>query len=124
MKRARLLLPVLVTRAPIVAMHVPAAGNADCEAAPGFVKEIPAGYRDWKPISVAPEEGDLHRFAAVLGNDTAIRAYRSAKLPFPDGTIIAALRYQLIRQRAPIEDRQFEVEFPDPGSEAFSFTFG
>jgi hypothetical protein len=32
--------------------------------------------------------------------------------------------HQLIRQPGPIRDRQFEIEFPDAGVEAFSFTFG
>lgn len=32
--------------------------------------------------------------------------------------------YQLIRQANPISDREFEIEFLDPGVEAFSFTFG
>jgi thiol-disulfide isomerase/thioredoxin len=32
--------------------------------------------------------------------------------------------YQLIRQRQSIVDRRFEIEFFDPGVEAFSFTFG
>ena len=32
--------------------------------------------------------------------------------------------YQLIRQQKPIVDRQFEIEFFDPGVEAFAFTFG
>ena len=32
--------------------------------------------------------------------------------------------YQLIRQPKPIDDRQFEIQFLDPGIEAFSFTFG
>jgi Thioredoxin like C-terminal domain len=32
--------------------------------------------------------------------------------------------YQLIRQPKPIVDRQFEIQFLDPGIEAFSFTFG
>jgi hypothetical protein len=32
--------------------------------------------------------------------------------------------YQLIRQPAPIVDRQFEIEFLDPGVEVFVFTFG
>src|SRR5262249_11061099 len=31
--------------------------------------------------------------------------------------------YQLIRQPAPIDDRQFEIQFLDPGVEAFAFTF-
>jgi hypothetical protein len=55
---------------------------------------MPAGYRDWQVISVAHEEGDLHSFAVVLGNDVAIKAYREGKLPFPEGTIIAALHYK------------------------------
>jgi hypothetical protein len=32
--------------------------------------------------------------------------------------------YQLIRQQKPIVERKFEIEFLDPGAEAFSFTFG
>ena len=32
--------------------------------------------------------------------------------------------YQLIRQPSTIGDRQFEIEFLDPGVQAFSFTFG
>src|SRR5262245_11434019 len=30
------------------------------EAAPIFVTKIPPGYRDWKVVSVAHEEGDLN----------------------------------------------------------------
>jgi thiol-disulfide isomerase/thioredoxin len=32
--------------------------------------------------------------------------------------------YQLIRQKGPIEDRTFDIEFLDPGVQAFAFTFG
>ena len=32
--------------------------------------------------------------------------------------------YQLIRQKGPIADRTFEIEFADPGVRAYSFTFG
>src|SRR6202789_188245 len=58
-----------------------------------YMTQIPPGYRDWRLISVAHEEGNLHSFAAMLGNDTAIKAYREKTLPYPDGTIIAALHY-------------------------------
>ena len=68
-------------------------GQAKKEAAPVFVDKIPQGYRDWKLISVAHEEGNLNSFAAVLGNDIAIKAYREGRVPFPDGAIIAALHY-------------------------------
>ena len=40
------------------------------------------------------------------------------------GTVAEQRVYQLIRQPQPIADRQFEIEFLDPGVEAFSFTFG
>ena len=68
--------------------------TAGDEASPIFVEKIPPGYRDWRLISVAHEEGNLNSFAAVLGNDVAIKAYREEKVPFPDGTIIAALHWR------------------------------
>ena len=42
---------------------------------------------------MAHEAGNLNSLGAILGNDVAIKAYREGKLPFPDGTIIAALHY-------------------------------
>jgi hypothetical protein len=66
------------------------------EAASTFITKIPAGYRDWKLVSVAHEEANLNSFAAVLGNDVAIKAYREGNLPFPDGAIIAALHYRFV----------------------------
>jgi thiol-disulfide isomerase/thioredoxin len=41
-----------------------------------------------------------------------------------NGTVAEQRLYQLIRQPKPIADRQFEIEFLDPGVEAFAFTFG
>jgi hypothetical protein len=77
-----------------VAAHVsPASGQANGEATPIFVTKIPRGYRDWRFISVAREEGTLDDIRAILGNDIAIRAYREGKLPFPDGTMIARLAW-------------------------------
>jgi hypothetical protein len=44
----------------------------------------------------------------------------------PDGT--AEVRehrlYQLIRQKGNIADRTFEIQFLDPGVQAYVFTFG
>jgi thiol-disulfide isomerase/thioredoxin len=40
------------------------------------------------------------------------------------GVLTEPRMYQLIRQSKPIADRQFEIEFLDPGIEAYSFTFG
>jgi thiol-disulfide isomerase/thioredoxin len=41
-----------------------------------------------------------------------------------NGTVTEQRMYQLIRQPKPIGDRTFEIEFLDPGVEAFAFTFG
>ena len=32
--------------------------------------------------------------------------------------------FQMIRQKGAVEDRTFQIEFLDPGVEAFAFTFG
>lgn len=40
------------------------------------------------------------------------------------GTVSEQRMYQLIRQPKPISDRHFEIEFFDPGVEAYAFTFG
>jgi Thioredoxin like C-terminal domain len=41
-----------------------------------------------------------------------------------NGTITEHRLYQLIRQKGAIMDRTFEIEFLDPGAQAFAFTFG
>ena len=53
--------------------------------------------------------GDAH------GTDVDERGY---------GTVTGQRLYQLIRQPKPIADRLFEIEFLDPGVEAYVFTFG
>jgi hypothetical protein len=88
-----LLLVVVVTLAGLVAFTTPGSLHADDSPSPVFVTKIPPGYRDWKLISVSHEAGNLNSIGAVLGNDVAIKAYREGKLPYPDGTIIAALHY-------------------------------
>jgi Cytochrome P460 len=77
----------------VVACMAPASGQADGEAAPIYGVKLPPGYRDWRLISVAHEEGKLNDLRAILGNDVAIKASREGKLPYPDGTIIARLAW-------------------------------
>ncbi len=93
MKKIWFSLVALAAVAGVVAAAAPASVHADEQAAPVFVKTIPAGYRDWKLISVAHEAGDLNDLRAILGNDVAIKAYRDGRLPFPDGAIIARLAW-------------------------------
>src|ERR1700730_14797682 len=93
MRQIAFLLVAVAMVAGIVAYMPPASGQTHGETAPIFVTKIPPGYRDWRLISVAHEEGNLNSLGAVLGNDLAIKAYRNGTLPFPDGAIIAALHY-------------------------------
>jgi hypothetical protein len=79
---------------------------------------------------------DLHLVMgpAARGTSVRFRVVIDGKPPGPahgididdqgNGTATEQRLYQLIRQLKPITDRQFEIEFLDPGVEAFAFTFG
>jgi cytochrome c biogenesis protein CcdA/thiol-disulfide isomerase/thioredoxin len=41
-----------------------------------------------------------------------------------EGTVREQRLYQLVRQKGKVEDRTFQIEFLDPGVQAFAFTFG
>lgn len=86
MKQITFLLLAVATVTATVAFTAHASRYTD-EAAPIFVTEIPRGYREWRLVSVAHEEGNLNDIRAILGNDEAIKAYREERLPFPEGTI-------------------------------------
>jgi hypothetical protein len=73
-----------------------APGHAEDEASPIFGGKLPAGYRDWRLVSVAHEAGSLDDLRAILGNDLAIKAYREGKLPFPDGAIIVRIAWSYV----------------------------
>jgi len=94
MKRYTLFAIAIATMAGVTAFIAPVPGKADQESAAPYVTEMPQGYRDWRWVSSAHEAGKLNSIGAVLGNDVAIKAYREKTIPFPDGTIIAALHYQ------------------------------
>jgi len=94
MRQIAFLLVGIAMVAGIVAYMLPAFGQTHGETAPIFVTKIPLGYRDFRLISVAHEEGNLNSLGAVLGNDVAIKAYREGTLPYPNGTIIVALHYR------------------------------
>jgi hypothetical protein len=94
MKRIAFWLVALFTVVGIVASSSPTSGGDDGRAVPIFGIKIFPGYRDWRLISVAREEGSLNDIRAILGNDVAIKAYREDKLPFPDGTVIARVAWK------------------------------
>lgn len=79
---------------------------------------------------------DLHLVlgAAADGKPVRFRVLIDGKPPLSDhgvdvdaqgnGSINGQRLYQLIRQTSPVTDRLFEIEFLDPGAQAFAFTFG
>ena len=90
------LLVAVVTLVCVVAAQTPPPQPAvDAAAAAIEAGKLPPGYRDWRLISVAREEGELDDIRAVLGNDAAIKTYRDSGSPthYPDGTIIARLAW-------------------------------
>jgi hypothetical protein len=94
MRRSALLLVSVVALAGVLVGMGSSSREADEDAASISAGKLPPAYRDWRLISVAHEEGDFKSFAAVLGNDVAIKAFREGRLPFPDGIIIAALHWR------------------------------
>jgi len=93
MRRVAVLSISVAIVAGAIAVVAPRAGRADQEIS---VTQIPAGYRDWRLVSVAHEEGNLNDLRAILGNDVAIKAYREGKLPFPDGAVIARIAWAYV----------------------------
>ena len=60
-----------------IAYIAPAFGEAEGEASPIYGVRIPAGYRDWRLISVNHlAGGSLKQVRAQLGNDIAVKAFR------------------------------------------------
>jgi len=105
-----------VTRSTAQKTDQPQAGS---EGSPIYGVTIPAGYRDWHLISVkrlTGAGGKLKQLRAQLGNDIAIKAYREGKLPFPDGSIIAALHWNEASSDA--DNKAIAEGFPGLGLES------
>src|SRR5687768_8426852 len=88
------LLAVVVALVCVVIANPPAPQPSGEAAAAISGGKLPPGYRDWRLISVAREEGDLDDIRAVLGNDPAIKGYREGSTSsYPDGTVIARIAW-------------------------------
>src|SRR5215467_7861033 len=114
MRRIAFALTAVAVLGGAAAYLAPASGQADGEAAPIYGIKIPAGYRDWRLISVNHlAGGTVKQVRAQLGNNIAIEAFQEGKLPFPDGAIIAALHWN----EAPSDenDKVLASGFPGAG---------
>jgi hypothetical protein len=92
MKRSfRLVVTVAMAACAAVSLSFPTC--AEDEASPIFGVKIQPGYRQWE--LVAPSHvPSFDEIRAILGNATAIKAYRDGSLPFPDGTVLAKLAWK------------------------------
>jgi hypothetical protein len=116
--------PVLVAAVAlfgVVAAQAPTSQPAEDAAAAIAGGRLPPGYRDWRLISVAREEGDLDDIRAILGNDAAIQAYRDDTRPFPDGTVIVRLAWSYDVSE---ENKKNGVQFMVKDSKKYASTGG
>jgi hypothetical protein len=119
MKRTIFALAAVGVLAGAAATTAPGSGQSDGEAAPIYGIKIPDGYRDWRLISVkrlTGAAGKLKQLRAELGNDLAIKAYRAGTLPFPDGSIIAALHWN--EASSDSDNKDLAEGFPGLGLES------
>jgi len=68
--------------------------------------------------------GTSVRFRVAIDGQTAAAVHGVDVDEQGNGTVTEQRLYQLVRQPKPVVDRRFEIEFLDPGVEAFAFTFG
>jgi thiol-disulfide isomerase/thioredoxin len=80
--------------------------------------------RDLHLVMGPATRGTSVRFRVLIDGKPPGAAHGSDIDGQGNGTVTELQLYQLIRQPQHINDRQFEIEFLDPGAEAFVFTFG
>jgi hypothetical protein len=80
--------------------------------------------RDLNLVMGPPATDKPVRFTVLLDGEPPGPAHGVDIDGHGNGTAEYQRMYQLIRQPEPIRDRKFAITFPDPGVEAFVFTFG
>ena len=80
--------------------------------------------RDLNLVMGPATPGTSLRFSVAIDGQPPGEAHGSDTDGDGNGTLSQQRVYQLIRQRGPITDRTFEITFPDPGAQAYCFTFG
>ena len=80
--------------------------------------------RDLNLVMGPTAEGKPVRFRVLIDGRIPGVAHGTDLDEQGNGTVAEARMYQLIRQPGRVADRQFEIQFLDPGVEVFVFTFG
>jgi thiol-disulfide isomerase/thioredoxin len=99
------------------------AENAMLQAASGKIT-FRFHARDLHMVLGPGKNGKPVRFKVKLDGTAPGNEHGSDSATDGTGEIREPRLYQLIRQKGQVEDRTFEIEFIDPGVQAFSFTFG
>jgi hypothetical protein len=102
--------------------HAGAESNT-LESAPGKIV-FRFHSRDLHMVLGPPKNGSLVRFRVTLDGAPPGDDHGSDSGADGTGELRQPRMYQLIRQKGPVQDRTFEIDFLDPGVQAFSFTFG
>ncbi len=126
MRRHASTIVVLLAAAGILFPAFPAALAADIVAAPTGVT-IPKGYRYWQVVAPSQRD-DKDEIRVILGNNTAMKAVRAKRLPFPDGAILAKLAWK--RAKSAEFDKTFvpgepqRIEFMVKNAKKYAATGG
>jgi thiol-disulfide isomerase/thioredoxin len=80
--------------------------------------------RDLNLVMGPPKDKSAVPFRVTIDGEPPRNAHGIDVDEEGNGTVTEQRMYQLIRQPKPIFDRQFEIEFLEPGVEALVFTFG
>jgi thiol-disulfide isomerase/thioredoxin len=80
--------------------------------------------RDLHMVLTPTKDGKPVRFKVMLDGTSPGDNHGVDSAADGTGQVREPRLYQLIRQKGRIEDRNFEIEFLDPGVRAFVFTFG
>jgi thiol-disulfide isomerase/thioredoxin len=99
------------------------AESAVLQAAPGRIV-FRFHSRDLHMVLAPAKNGQPVRFKVRLDGAAPGDDYGTDSAPDGSGEVREPRLYQLIRQKGQIKDRTFEIEFLDPGVQAFAFTFG
>jgi cytochrome c biogenesis protein CcdA/thiol-disulfide isomerase/thioredoxin len=99
------------------------AESAVLQASPGKVV-FRFHARDLHLVLGTTKEGKPVRFTVKLDGTPPGEDHGADADSGGAGAVQGHRLYQLIRQKGPVEDRTFEIEFLDPGVQAFAFTFG
>ncbi len=80
--------------------------------------------RDLHLVLGPPPDGKMVRFLVKIDGKAPGASHGSDVDPGGEGAVSEQRLYQLVRLSGPVTDHTFEIQFLDPGIEAYAFTFG